>query len=360
MFRNTILLLLFAGLLLAGLAFVITLTEKPEPVVETVSQTEEPAVITEKIVEVGNLLMVGHWANTPIASTTALIADIHAGGVIIMSTPENPEEISGWVAQWNAVSDTPLLIAIDQEGGPVTRLKGPDFIQTGQREITSAEEAYRVGHERGEELAALGINVNFSPVLDSATNPDSFMYSRIFPSSTDASTLAGAMTKGMKEAGVTAVAKHFPGHGDTPADSHLTLSEVNISKNELGSFTAKFRDYITNEQPKALMTAHVLFPKIDPLPATLSSFFLKDYLRNQLQFNGLIITDDMSMDAIDSNWSTDEATVLSVQSGADLVLFAAEPEKARDAATALQTALDSGTLKAEDIQKSISRGNALR
>ena len=170
--------------------------------------------------------MIGHWADTPVASTTELIRTYNLGGVIIMSAPDNPQDILSWTTQWNAVSNTPLLIAIDQEGGPVTRLKNADFIQTGQRDIHTIEEAETVGVTRGIELAELGINMNFAPVLDTARNPTSFMYSRTFPEDTDAALLSNALISAMASQNVTAAVKHFPGHDDTNVDSHLSLIHI--------------------------------------------------------------------------------------------------------------------------------------
>lgn len=306
-------------------------------------------------IPVGRLLMIGHFADTPVASTTALITDLQVGGVIIMSAPEDPQEIKNWTAEWQSASSFPLLIAIDQEGGPVSRLKGPDFIQTGQRDIKTETEAYEIGKIRGEELASLGINMNFAPVLDSSSVPSSFMYSRTFGEGTNPAALAAKMYAGMKVSGITAAAKHFPGHGDTEDDSHEILPTVFIERGELDNFTSNFREYISKTNPNALMTAHVLFPNIDPLPATFSPFFLKTYLRQELGFTGMIITDDMSMDAIDKNWSTSEAALLSLQAGADMVLFAAEPEKARDAVLSVQQALADNTITEEDISLKVDR-----
>jgi len=269
--------------------------------------------------------MIGHWSDTPVASTTALIEKYQLGGVVIMDAPENPETIFQWITQWNAVSDTSLFIAIDQEGGPVTRLKGTQFIQTGQQEITTPKQAYTIGRTRGEELATLGINMNFAPVLDTAVNPTSFLYNRTFPENTPAATLAASLISGMSKQNVMAVAKHFPGHADTSTDSHNELPVVHISQSELTAFTQPFAELISQNPPTALMTAHVQFPQIDPLPATLSSFFLTTYLREKLKFSGLIITDDMSMDAIDKHYSATEAAALALEAGADILLLAAKP-----------------------------------
>ncbi len=309
--------------------------------------------------DLGGLFMIGHWANTPVASTTALIKEHHFGGVIIMSGPGDPLEIAEWVKEWKAASERPLIIAIDQEGGPVSRLKGTGFITTGQRDIETTKEAYQVGFKRGQELASLGINMNFAPVLDTAKNPDSFMFERVFPDGSEAAALAVAMGKGMEDAGVTPVAKHFPGHDDTTDDSHFTLPTVSISKNELPDFTTNFTDYLKTE-PLALMTAHVLFPQIDSYPATLSHFFLTDYLRGELKFAGVIVTDDMSMNAIDSTWSTDQAALISLQAGADLILFAAEPNSALTALKRLEFAVATGELTAADAEAKNTRIDSLR
>ena len=176
--------------------------EMSQTPLNTPPPTEDTSVDSEPPV-LGKLIMVGHWANTPVASTTSLVRDIQAGGVVIMSAPENPNEIKDWVKEWNEVSDTPLLIAIDQEGGSVTRLRGDGFIQTAQNEITSESKSYEVGLTRGQELSALGINLNFAPVLDTAINPDSFMFERTFPSANSPAKLAAAMSRGLNDSGVS-------------------------------------------------------------------------------------------------------------------------------------------------------------
>lgn len=324
----------------------------------TLPATSTPPVEPEEIT-LGRLLMVGHFANTPVASTTALITDLEVGGIIIMSAPENPLEIIDWTREWQAASEWPLLIAIDQEGGSVSRLKGAEFTQAGQRNITTATDAYALGRTRGSELSTLGINMNFAPVLDRVTSPTSFMYDRVFPADTDHAKLAAAMYEGMRDTGVIAVAKHFPGHDDTPTDSHTQLPVVAITEADLPAYTKNFNTYINNVNPTAIMTAHVSFPEIDSLPATLSHFFLTSYLKEELGFTGFTITDDMSMDAIDAHWSTADAAVLSLSAGADMILFAAEPEKARTALGAIKNALKDKTLNASKIREKMNQQKKL-
>lgn len=325
---------------------------------EEVAPVPSPTLSLEN--QLGQLFMIGHWAETPIASTTALIEKYQLGGVIIMSAPQNPQDISQWITQWNAVSETPLFIAIDQEGGPVTRLKNSQFIQTGQREITTQTQAHEIGHIRGAELASLGITMNFAPVLDTAQSPTSFMYSRTFPEDTPAVKLATSLLKGMAEENVTAVVKHFPGHDDTPTDSHNELPVVNISPSELTNFTQPFADIISQNPPAALMTAHVQFPKIDSLPATLSPFFLTTYLQETLGYNGLIITDDMSMDAIATHYTVDEASKLALEAGADVVLLAAQPTDIEIIIPFLMEKIDNSPLLRSQITNSYQKVTSLK
>ncbi len=240
-----------------------------------------------------------------------------------MSAPENPDDIKTWTKEWQGAVSYQLMIAIDQEGGEVARLRGPQFDTTGQRSIATEDEAYALGRTRGQELSQLGITMNFAPVLDTATEPSSFLYNRVFPDNVVA--LATALSRGHLDATVTPVAKHFPGHPDTSHDSHLTLPSVPITSAERNDFIKPFAEYIEKAKPAALMTAHVAFPAIDRLPATISPYWLSTVLREELGFDGLIITDDMSMDAIDVVRTSTSASKLALLAGADIILFAAEP-----------------------------------
>ena len=319
----------------------------------TDSNLEAPTVSLEE--KIGQLFIIGHWSENPLSSTTDLIKENHLGGVIIMDSPENPEEIKTWTQTWQENSDTPLFITIDQEGGEVSRLKESSFIQTSQREIESTDQAYKIGKTRGTELKELGINMNFAPVLDNAINPSSFMYGRAFKDIQTSPELAAAMINGMAESEVIAVTKHFPGHDDTNEDSHKTLPEVNIEKSELKEYTSPFNKLITKNNPQALMIAHLVFPNIAEKPVTLSHFFLTDYLRNELNFKGIVITDDMSMDAIDKTWTIEEASVLSLQAGADIILFSSEPTRVPAAIEAIKATISNGDLSIDRIDESYNR-----
>lgn len=356
--RKSIWLLVPLIVILVIAVFFIFTNNKSTPLPEIIN--EEETTTTEEIDEVETLplgahFMIGHWAHTPVASTTALIAEHNLGGVIIMSAPDNPEEIKDWVRAWQAVSDFPLLISIDQEGGVVSRLKGENFTQIGQREIRDNYEALKTAQTRGEELTTLGINMNFAPVLDTAKNPDSFMYQRVFASNTNPAELAAAMVKGMADKNVIAVPKHFPGHDDTEVDSHLELPIVNIARNEIDNFIRPFTTLLRNNPPAALMTAHVAFPAVDPLPATLSHYWLTDKLRSEIGYNGVIITDDMSMKAITDVMPDGEAAVTALRAGADIMLLAAEPKTTDEVIQAVQNTYNNDNSFRETLRQSSDR-----
>lgn len=361
--------LLLVGILIISLSLLITFTkpfsnseiknQKNNDTSNTVNYNDidklPPATVVSLEEKIGQLFIIGHWVDQPVASTTNLITKHKLGGVILMGQYDNASTTKQWVDIWQKVSSIPLIVSVDQEGGPVTRFKNKNFTLTGQKDIEDTNTAYRVGHARGQELASMGINVNLAPVLDSTDNPDSFMYQRVFKNRTQSATLAGGMLNGMKDAGVIGAVKHFPGHNDTDENSHHTLPTVNIKLSELDDYVSPFAEIIKNNSPSIIMTAHVLFPKIDPAPATLSSFFLTDYLRHQLGFDGVIMTDGMSMKAITSNWKTDTATVKTLIAGTDIVLFAAKPKLVENAIMAVKEAVNNGSLPKERIDASYNR-----
>jgi beta-N-acetylhexosaminidase len=321
-----------------------TLAQRP-----TTTPTTTP---TELPLPIGRHFIIGHWANTSVASTTALIKKHNLGGVIIMSAPDTIDDITTWTAEWQRAVDYPLIIAIDQEGGEVSRLRGTEYDLTSQRDITTTETAHIVGSNRGRELAKLGITMNMAPVVDYSEKADSFLFRRSFPNIEQVPEFATAMMAGMNEHHVIAVPKHFPGHPDDQTDSHHSLPRIAMDKTALLASLTPWQQIIEKAAPAAIMTAHVQFPAIDRnYPATLSSYFLREVLRDYLGFAGLIITDDMSMDAIDNEWPAEVASRLALEAGADIILYAALPYDIEKAITYLtEYPLSTSTKDASDAR----------
>lgn len=225
-----------------------------------------------------------------------------------------------------AAGGPPLLIAIDQEGGIVQRLTDGFTAFPGPMIAAAAgpETARRYGYTLASELAAVGINMNLAPVADLETNLDNpIIRLRSFGSVPDVvgEAIAGTV-QGIQDAGVLATLKHFPGHGDTSQDSHVILPALNHTRERLDAVElVPFRAGI-EAGAAAVMVAHIWYPQIEPepgLPASLSPAVITGLLRNDLGFDGLVLTDALDMDAIDTNFTYEDAAVRAVLAGADLI-----------------------------------------
>jgi beta-N-acetylhexosaminidase len=324
----------------------------PEIVQQVTAPEYESVPLTT---QVGQLFAVGHWANMEASTTAARVRELQLGSVIIMSTPETESVVSEWTTSWQAATEIPLLISIDQEGGVVSRLRGASHTQTAQPQITDVSTAYNVANERAPALLALGINANYAPVLDRSVSPDSFMYPRVFRDPDMIAPLADAMVRGYQDIGVVAVPKHFPGHPDTNDDSHLTLPQLDMTVEEYVIHTQQFVDLIKLGDTQMLMTAHVLVPALDPdFPATVSPIVISD-LRERIGYDGVIITDDLAMQAISDRWSYAESAVMALAAGVDMVMLAAEPENASSTVQAVIEAIERGELSRARVFEAYSR-----
>jgi beta-N-acetylhexosaminidase len=301
----------------------------------------------------------------------ALIKKYHLGGVILFA--ENvvtTEQTATLVSAYQEASEKyGLLLTIDQEGGIVTRLQSgthmPGNMALGA--TGSTEIAYQVGKAIGEELEALGINMNLAPVLDVNNNPDNPVIGvrSIGEDPSLVGELGVAYIEGLQSTGVAATAKHFPGHGDTAEDSHLGLPEVPHEKDRLLEVELYPFQQAMNAGIDAIMTAHVTFPKIDDtkviskkdgteiaLPATLSEKVLTGLMREEMNYEGVIITDAMNMAAIADHFGPVDAAVRAVKAGADIVLM---PVGLEEVAFGLVEAVDLGEISMKRIDESVER-----
>ena len=298
------------------------------------------------------------------------LRELHLGGVIlysitgnIESSPQVAQLVSDMQRTAREAGNAPLFISIDQEGGRVTRISrgvtpfpgNMALGATGSLEL--AGEAARV---MARELKLLGINMNFAPVLDVNSNPlNPIIGIRSFGSSPEEVARFGtAVVNSYNEEGVIATAKHFPGHGDTSLDSHLALPVVNRSLKQLEAVELlPFR--AAAKTVPAIMTAHIIVPDIDQTrPATLSSAAL-GLLRHELGFQGLIITDSMSMAAIAKHWTKEEAAIQAFLAGVDILLYGADVDsKPHDQAlvhAALVKAVRDGRIPESRLDESVRR-----
>lgn len=319
--------------------------------------------------KVGQLLMVGFLGTTEVpAGMAELIRDYNLGGAIYFSrNVQSPEQLAHLSMELQELAKTssaglPLFISIDQEGGIVSRLPGSATVFPGNMALgamNDPEKVYEMAKVVAKELKALGVNLNLAPVLDVNNNPKNPVIGVRSYGEKPAmvSELGRAYIRGLQEEGVLACGKHFPGHGDTDFDSHLALANVPHAKERLFEVELKpFRDAIASGLA-SIMSAHVIFPAFEPdgMPGTLSKRVLTDLLRNELGFNGLILTDCMEMKAIDDHYGSGEAAVRAIEAGVDQVLVSHTFEKQMESYQAILHAVESGRLSVERIDQSVAR-----
>lgn len=320
--------------------------------------------IDEKI---GQLLIVGIGGKQVSQVAKAHITKRFAGGIILFRRNiQSPQQVANLTTELQQVAvqtpnAIPLFIAIDQEGGIVTRLKKGATVFPGNLALgaTRSESlAEKAGEITALELAAVGINLNFAPVMDINTNPRNPVIGvRAYGDSPMlVSQLGTAYIRGLQANGVLATAKHFPGHGDTHVDSHKKLPTVGHDEERMNAVElAPFRAAI-EARVAAMMSAHILYPALDAdTPATLSHRVLTGLLREQLGFEGLIITDDLEMQAIDAHYQTGNAAVMAIQAGADIVMVPWSLKKQQQAYNALRNAVKRGKISRTRLEASVRR-----
>ncbi|WP_153978961.1 glycoside hydrolase family 3 N-terminal domain-containing protein [Paenibacillus xylanilyticus] len=265
--------------------------------------------------------------------------------------------------------DIPMFLGIDQEGGVIKRIPGgtnlPGQMALGATGDSGLAEA--AGQLTGEELKALGLNINFAPVLDINSNPDNpIIGMRSFSSDADLVTRLGLATiTGLRQSGVIAAVKHFPGHGDTMVDSHLGLPVLTHNRERLDSVELKPFQAAIENGVEMIMTAHIAFPAIDneqvtslkdgqrvPVPATLSKKVLNGLLREELGYEGIIISDAFTMDGIAEHFGEDQAVERAVNAGVDIILM---PQNSAAAHQTLVNAVKNGTIPIDTIHASVER-----
>jgi beta-N-acetylhexosaminidase len=279
---------------------------------------------------VGQLFMVSVYGKGLPEASNAFLRDMMPGAVALFDyNGAVPQEFTQTVNAWQTVAiqigaHVPLIVAIDQEGGPVTRLTQgfTPLPWGGALGAMPSEDARKVGQIAAEELRAIGVSMNLAPVADVRVPEGVFIERRTFGH--DPSTVSAAVSayaQGLQERGVIAVLKHFPGHGPA-GDSHGVLPVVNYKRDHVDSVElAPFRAAIQNGA-EVVMVGHLVYPALDPtpgLPASLSPVIVGDMLRKQLGFDGVVMTDAMDMAAIVDHFTRPVAAVMAIRAGVDMI-----------------------------------------
>lgn len=339
---------------------------KSAPVPPQGSVPREAALLARMSLEekVGQVMMVGFSGLTVDEPVAELVKGRQVGGVCLFKRNiDTAEQVAQLNDDLRALLPTvPPFIAVDQEGGNVVRLSDRNVVLPGNMVLGAtrdAQLAYEAGRAQGDDLRRLGFNMNLAPVLDVNSNPRNPVIGiRAFSDDIGlVSELGVQFVRGQQAARVVTVAKHFPGHGAVEADSHKGLPVVTapeaVLRGQLRPFVAAMRAGLDG-----MMTAHIATPTLsngDSTPATLSHHVLGDVLRDELGFDGLVLTDELEMDAIDARYGVGHAAVLAINAGADMVLVPWRLEKVNEVRTALLQALESGVVSQRRLDQAVSR-----
>ena len=346
-------------------------TSKAEPVTyESVAQSElSPEEKVDKLVanmsdadKVGQLLMIGIHGKTLNDDAKFMLNEYRVGGIILFDrNMESKDQVKSLIADINKTGKsaglTPLFIGIDQEGGAVARMedqliKVPPAEELGKEPI---EQAVSLAKQSGTELKDLGFNINFAPVADLGLT-----YGRSFSTNPDEVVrYASAVGKAYDEAGLWYSYKHFPGIGKTDVDLHADTSVVPVSKETLlNEDTKVFVDLIKQSKPNtyAIMVSHAMYPQIDPdHPSSLSKAIITDWLRKDMGYNGVVVTDDMDMGALAKHYTFGDMAVQSILAGSDILLVCHEYEHMQKAYNGLMKAVKDGRISKERLDESVKR-----
>lgn len=336
-----------------------SLTAASDPIQEQIKQM----TLTEKI---GQMVIMGVDGTSANEQTKELIEQYHVGGVILyQNNIANKKQTTDFLNELKQIntekSAIPLWLSVDQEGGRVSRMpseytKLPTNRAIGK--VNNADLSRKIGNILGKELQSVGFNMDFAPVLDINSNPNNpVIGDRSFGANAEVVSKLGVQTMlGIQAQKVAAVVKHFPGHGDTSVDSHLDLPVVQTDLKRLKTFEWLPFEAAIKNKVDAVMVAHILLPKIDPdHPASFSKIIITDYLRKELQYNGVVMTDDMTMGGIVNHFQLKDAAVQAVEAGCDVIMVAHEYDKAKEVLLNLKSHVESGAIAEDRIDQSVYR-----
>lgn len=329
-----------------------------DPIKERISNMN----IDEKI---GQMLILGIEGYTMDDHCRKMIDTYHAGGFIILAqNVQSTDQLLSLVNSLkgaNSQNSIPLFMSVDQEGGRVDRMPEGFARFPANSIIGHANDktvSFDIGSAMAEEIKAFGFNVDFAPVLDINSNPrNPVIGDRSFGSNPEIVSALGIQTmKGIQSGNIISVVKHFPGHGDTSVDSHLNLPTVNNDLNRLASFELIPFSEAAKNGADGVMIAHILLPAIDhDNPASFSKEIVTGILRNQMKFNGVVITDDMTMGAIVKNYNIGDAAVKAINAGCDILLVCHGYDYQEAVFNAVKSAVGDGTISKERVDESVYR-----
>lgn len=313
--------------------------------------------------KVGQMIMFETYSQNWDSSMAQMVSGMHAGAIIIYGkNMKTPEQLTQFIADAQAHAEIPMFVTTDEEGGNVDRLGFVKFNDplpsasylgsTGNPKL-----AYNAGTRAAQELAAYGINVDLAPVVDVRTVQGQVEGPRLFggtPQKVDA--YAGQFLLGLQQHGIIGTLKHWPGIGSTTLDPHKTLPTISKSKSELESVEFAAFKGLLKDNPGMIMVTHVILSAVDPnMPASLSPKVVQGILRDELGYQGVVITDNLWMKGVSDRYSLGEAAVLAILAGNDLIEGPWSAGTMRIVVDALTKAIKSGRIPMSRVDEAVSR-----
>ncbi|MFS1514803.1 beta-N-acetylhexosaminidase [Chengkuizengella sp. SCS-71B] len=333
--------------------------QEQDPIIQQLEQM----TLKQKI---GQLFVVGFDGLVPNDQIKTLIQNHHVGGIILFSrnieTSKQLIQLTNDLKQLNQSNQVPLFISVDEEGGRVSRLpsnatKFPSNLFIGGKDNPLL--THDIGLVIGKELAAHGINMDYAPVFDIFSNPQNTVIGdRAYGTTPEIVKEHGtAFMFGLQKSNVIPVVKHFPGHGDTIVDSHIGLPVVYKTVEQLKELELQPFQEAIQEGADVVMAAHIQYPNLDGSgrPASLSKILITELLRNEMDFQGVVITDDMEMGAIKKHYRAGEAAVYAVQAGMDLLLYSHQYDLQLEAIQSIEVAVEAGEISLHQLNEGVER-----
>ena len=321
--------------------------------------------VTDKMTleeKIGQMMFVGIHGTTLTENTKNSLTSMHVGGIILfdrnMETREQVKALNSSLKDLALNSySLPLFLSVDQEGGLVTRMKQQAYTTPPATEISKGkpEDAYTHANKTGNDIRELGFNLDFAPVLDIGSR----MHGRTYGTTPQQVTSFGEQAcRGLRDSGVLFTIKHFPGMGRSETDPHTDKSVVNVPQQTiLQEDMLPFR-HIIDQYPHhqfMVMAGHIRYPAFDAKPASLSPVILKQMLRSQLGYQGIVITDDLDMGAVSEGYTPEKIGIVAIQAGTDILLSCHDPEVQQRIYRSTLQAVKDGKLSLTAIDDSVRR-----
>lgn len=315
--------------------------------------------------KIGQLFLVGFEGKEIDENIKEFIEKYKVSGFIFfkrnIGSKDETKKLIYDLKETNKDNKIPLFISIDEEGGNVSRLNhifGKTPTATQLSDIDSREGSFKHGEEIGRRLSTLGFNLDFAPVLDINTNPKNpVIGNRAFGNSEESVIEHGLeVMRGIRKEEIISCVKHFPGHGDTFIDSHIGLPKIDKTLEELKELELRPFIEAIREDVDMIMIAHILFPNIGKdYPSSMSKAIITDLLRDDLNYNGVVITDDLTMGGITENYKLEDASLEFFKAGGDIALIAHNKENYINSIERLKEAVKDGEIKIKDIDEKVYR-----